>query len=76
MCDAILTPRPLPSSEASDSLSERAADCQAHWHIVLKWGSRPLVFVFCPVLGGPPGEAGSAPCVVQTGMVSPVGGEP
>ena len=72
-----MTQNGLPIARPTPNTSQLSCESSCRWTVsdtVLGWGSRPLVF-FARYLAGRLERPAVLPCVAQTGVVSPVGGD-
>ena len=72
-----MTQNGLPIARPTPNTSQPSCESSCRWTVsdtVLGWGSRPLVF-FARYLAGRLERPAVLPCVAQTGVVSPVGGD-
>ena len=72
-----MTQNGLPIARPTPNTSQSLCESSCRWTVsntVLGWGSRPLVF-FARYLAGRLERPAVLPCVAQTGVVSPVGGD-
>ena len=72
-----MTQNGLPIARPTPNPSQLSCESSCRWDVsdtVLGWGSRPLVF-FARYLAGRLERPAVLPCVAQTGVVSPVGGD-
>ena len=72
-----MTQNGLPIARPTPNTSQFSCESSCRWAVsntVLGWGSRPLVF-FARYLAGRLERPAVLPCVAQTGVVSPVGGD-
>ena len=74
-----MTQNGLPIARPTPNTSQLSCESSCRWAVcdtvtVFGWGSRPLVF-FARYLAGRLERPAVLPCVAQTGVVSPVGGD-